>query len=197
MDRVIHWFRRDLRISDNTALWHAARDGEEVIPVYILSTWKGQHRWTGSNRQAFLCGCLESLVQEPGGNWRPIDYARRGSGGGVGKTGSGDARRGDLFRSRFRTPTVSKSKKQLKTVCEKLQIKLFGYKDITIFEPDEILTREGRPFRVFTPYAKAWHLQEKPALLPRIRALGTPTTVFESSSPDIGLLVTDLRSHHC
>ncbi|MEA3145828.1 MAG: deoxyribodipyrimidine photo-lyase, partial [Verrucomicrobiota bacterium] len=47
MKRVIHWFRRDLRITDNTALTHAGRQSEEVIPVYILSDWKNEHRWTG------------------------------------------------------------------------------------------------------------------------------------------------------
>ncbi|MEY2616861.1 MAG: deoxyribodipyrimidine photo-lyase, partial [Verrucomicrobiota bacterium] len=62
MKRVIHWFRRDLRITDNTALTHAGRQSEEVIPVYILSDWKNEHRWTGPNRQNFLCGCLRSLA---------------------------------------------------------------------------------------------------------------------------------------
>jgi deoxyribodipyrimidine photo-lyase len=63
MRRIIHWFRRDLRISDNTALHHACKDGEEVIPVYILSVWSHHHRWTGPNRQEFLCGCIVSLAK--------------------------------------------------------------------------------------------------------------------------------------
>src|SRR6202046_153107 len=61
MKRVIHWFRRDLRITDNTARWHAGKEADEIIPVYLLSTWNKDHPWTGPNRQAFLCGCLESL----------------------------------------------------------------------------------------------------------------------------------------
>jgi deoxyribodipyrimidine photo-lyase len=36
MSAVVHWFRRDLRVRDNTALWHAARDGDGVIPVFVL-----------------------------------------------------------------------------------------------------------------------------------------------------------------
>ncbi|RYG94181.1 MAG: hypothetical protein EON58_16820 [Alphaproteobacteria bacterium] len=32
---VIHWFRRDLRIADNTALSRAAKPGLPVVPVYI------------------------------------------------------------------------------------------------------------------------------------------------------------------
>jgi deoxyribodipyrimidine photolyase len=34
MKRIIHWFRRDLRISDNKSLYAACRDGDEVIPPY-------------------------------------------------------------------------------------------------------------------------------------------------------------------
>jgi deoxyribodipyrimidine photolyase len=36
MKRAIHWFRRYLRVSDNTAL-SEARKPDKVIPVYILS----------------------------------------------------------------------------------------------------------------------------------------------------------------
>jgi deoxyribodipyrimidine photo-lyase len=176
MDRVIHWFRRDLRISDNTALWHAARDGDEVIPLYILSTWKVHHRWTGSNRQAFLCGCLESLaknLEAIGGRLilragNPVEELTKMA---------QETRAEAIFYNRDVDPYSVKVQERLEKVCQKLQVKLFGYKDITMFEPDEILNKEGRPFRVFTPYARAWHLQEKPSLSPKIRVLRTPPTI--------------------
>src|SRR5690606_22103103 len=60
---AIHWFRRDLRIADNTALKAAAEEELPVLPVYIMSDWTGEHAWTGPNRQHFLCGCLESLAR--------------------------------------------------------------------------------------------------------------------------------------
>jgi deoxyribodipyrimidine photo-lyase len=49
---VLHWFRRDLRLTDNTALHHAAKSGRRVIPVYVLSTWKKSHDWTGRHTPA-------------------------------------------------------------------------------------------------------------------------------------------------
>jgi deoxyribodipyrimidine photo-lyase len=66
MKRVIHWFRRDFRITDNTALSAAvaaAGSDGEVIPVYVASDWKGSHEWTGPARQEFLCGSLASLAR--------------------------------------------------------------------------------------------------------------------------------------
>src|SRR4051794_22101654 len=59
---AILWFRRDLRVADHAALQGAiAASGGEVIPVYIASTWRGEHHWTGEARQRFLCGALASL----------------------------------------------------------------------------------------------------------------------------------------
>ena len=64
MKTVIHWFRRDFRLTDNTALNAAvaAADGR-VVTVYILSRWEKTHHWAGPNRQEFLCGCLRSLAK--------------------------------------------------------------------------------------------------------------------------------------
>ena len=59
--RVIHWFRRDLRLTDNTSLLASLSSSNEVVPIYILSNWKGSNLWTGAKRQNFLCECLASL----------------------------------------------------------------------------------------------------------------------------------------
>ena len=59
---IIHWFRRDLRIADNTALSAAAQSGIPVVPAYFLSDWRSVHSWTGPNRQHFLCESLKSLA---------------------------------------------------------------------------------------------------------------------------------------
>ncbi|MDB4408870.1 deoxyribodipyrimidine photo-lyase [Akkermansiaceae bacterium] len=61
--RAIHWFRRDLRLTDNTALNAACASSDEILPIFILSEWKKKHSWTGPKRQQFLCECLESLAK--------------------------------------------------------------------------------------------------------------------------------------
>jgi deoxyribodipyrimidine photo-lyase len=55
MEKALHWFRRDLRLADNTALNAAIRRSSEVYTVYVASAWSGTHEWTGPGRQAFLC----------------------------------------------------------------------------------------------------------------------------------------------
>ncbi len=184
MKRAIHWFRRDLRISDNTAFWHACQQSEEIIPLYLLSEWKNHHRWTGSNRQEFLCGCLESLaknLEALGGRL----ILRAGEPVSELEKLVRESRVEAIYYNRGTDPYSVEVQRRLKDVCQSLGVKVFGYKDTTIFEPDEVLNKEGRPFRIFTPYARAWHQQEKPSLSPRIRCLRTPSTVSSLPLPTL------------
>jgi len=184
MRRVIHWFRRDLRVTDNTALWHASRAGEETIPVYILSKWKNYHPWTGPNRQEFLCGCLESLsrnlvalggrlILRAGDPVQELEKLVR------------ETHAEAIYFNRGTDSYSLEVQQRLTRSSEKLQIKVFSYKDMTIFEPNEVLTKEGHPFRVFTAYAKAWHQAEKPSLSPKIRTLRTPSTLSSLPLPKL------------
>jgi deoxyribodipyrimidine photo-lyase len=176
MRRAILWFRRDLRVTDNTALYHACRGADEIIPVYILSRWKQHHPWTGSNRQQFLCGCLESLsknLEVLGGRL----ILRAGDPVQELEKLVQETRAEAIFFNRGTDPYSREIQQQLDKASENLNIRIFGCKDVTIFEPNDVLTKDGHPFRIFTSYAKVWHQKEKPALLPRIRTLHTPANV--------------------
>jgi deoxyribodipyrimidine photo-lyase len=58
---AIHWFRRDLRIADNTALYHASRVAEAVVPVFILEPALRTGPDVGAARLAFLLRSVDSL----------------------------------------------------------------------------------------------------------------------------------------
>jgi len=66
MTTLIHWFRNDLRLADNPALSHAARQAERVLPVYVhspadeaLTPWGFARR--GAHRRRFLRAALDAL----------------------------------------------------------------------------------------------------------------------------------------
>ena len=62
----IHWFRQDLRLSDNPALTLAAKH-QKVLPVYILDDDSaGEHAIGGASRW-WLHYSLESLNNSLGG----------------------------------------------------------------------------------------------------------------------------------
>jgi deoxyribodipyrimidine photo-lyase len=52
--------------------------------------------------------------------------------------------------------------RQLRQAANGAGIKIRAFKDTVMLAPDELLNRSGQPFRVFTPYARAWHQHKKP-----------------------------------
>jgi deoxyribodipyrimidine photo-lyase len=63
-ERVLVWFRRDLRLSDNTAFRHALESGSEVVPVFILDRGILGRETVGEARRRFLRTALEALDAE-------------------------------------------------------------------------------------------------------------------------------------
>lgn len=168
---VIHWFRRDLRLTDNTALHQAAASADQVVPVYILSEWKHEHQWTGPARQQFLCGNLESLARNIESIGSKL-ILRQGKAEveleRLIKATNAEA----VYTNRDPDPFGKATEQRLAKLCENYGIKLHTYKDCVLHEADEVLNLEGKPYRVYTPYSKNWLSKPKPAPLPRISSLG-------------------------
>jgi len=66
MKRVIVWFRNDLRVEDNEALWRAAEEFEQILPVFIIDESQLNKKdynsaKTGPFRMQFLLESLQDL----------------------------------------------------------------------------------------------------------------------------------------
>ncbi|NDG70685.1 MAG: deoxyribodipyrimidine photo-lyase [Proteobacteria bacterium] len=183
MKNVIHWFRRDLRLTDNTALHAASVAGGQVIPVYILSDWKKKHRWTGPNRQHFLCGSLRSLdanLQSIGSRL----ILRQGDALAELEKLAVETQAEAIFFNRDPDPHGRAVEERLEKMGQALGISIMPFKDVAIHERREVLTGAGDTFRVFTPYSKAWEKLPKPAISPRIKALATPASLHSLPVPE-------------
>lgn len=181
---AIHWFRRDLRISDNSALYHAAQLAHQVTPLYIVSDWKKSHLWTGPARQEFLSLCLESLqkkietihgrlVFRQGPAVQAIDRILH------------ETKVDALFFNRDPDPYGKKIEAQLEELCRRLGIACHSYKDCVLHEPNEVLKNDGTAYRVYTPYSKRWLAQEKPSPLPQAGKLNTPQAITSTPLPTL------------
>ena len=170
---AIHWFRRDLRLSDNTALNAAAAAAEAVVPVFILSTWQGQHHWTGPNRQEFLCACLQSLdknLEAIGGRL----VIREGPAERALEQLVAETSAQAIFYNRDPDPFGRAVEAKVQTLAERLGITVSAHKDVALHERDELLSGSGQPYRVYAPYFKAWSKKPKPAVGPRLKRLSVP-----------------------
>ena len=183
-ENVIHWFRRDLRLSDNTALHNASTDSEKILPVYISSDWKGEHHWTGSGRQAFLCGCLESLsknIDEAGGSL----IFRRGDAVEELRKLIDESKAEAIYTNGDPDPHGQEMEKKVQELCREKGIEFFRFKDAVLHESDEVLTNSGSPYKVYTPYSRTWFDQDKPDGVNTVRTIHTLTTIRKGSIPRV------------
>ncbi|MEM7601028.1 MAG: deoxyribodipyrimidine photo-lyase [Verrucomicrobiota bacterium] len=181
---VIHWFRRDLRLSDNTALSNAVNDAEKVLPVYIASEWNADHAWTGAGRQAFLCGCLDSLsrnLENAGGKL----IFRRGSALDQLRALIDDNRVEAIYLNRDPDPFGREMETKLKSLCREKGIEFHDFQDVVLHEPHEVLTGSGNPYKVYTPYSRTWFDQEKPTGVETVRTIRTMTAIDPGIVPKV------------
>ena len=179
--RAIHWFRRDLRLTDNTALLAASGESAELIPVCILSDWKKEHLWTGPKRQKFLCECLDSLAK----NIRHL--------GGTLIFRQGDAikelqkliketKAEALYYNKDVDPFGKEVERELSQI---LEIPIHSYQDACLHGPEEVLKEDGSPYRVYTPYSKRWMPLPKRAPSGKPRSLKTPEGIGSVPIPTL------------
>ncbi len=184
MNTVIHWFRRDLRLSDNTALNAAADSGAQVLPVYILSQWKQNHSWTGAPRQDFLCGSLRSLaanLESKGGRL----IIRQGHAEAVLEKLVTESGATAIYFNRDPDPFGREVEIKILKMATRLGISVHAHQDIAMHERDEVRTATGGVFRVFTPYSKAWMKLQKPPVGSTISRLATPEKITSLPLPTL------------
>ncbi len=172
MSTALHWFRRDLRLTDNTALNAALTAHDHVIPVYILSEWHGEHGWTGPARQEFLCGCLASLaknLEAKGGRL----IIREGRADSVLHDLARETGAEAIYFNRDPDPFG----REMEANVGRTGIAIRGHADVTMHERDQVMTGAGTPFRIFTPYARAWSKLDKTAPGKTAARIATPPTV--------------------
>lgn len=183
---VIHWFRRDLRLSDNTALHHASLAAKQVVTVYLLSSWKKSHAWTGPGRQKFLCGCLESLAKNlEAQNGRLIIRSASPSQPDALEQLIKDTQAEAVFFNRDPDPFGREMENAVRERCRSLGVEVHDHKDVVLHEPDEIFTGSGTPYRVYTPYSRSWFDAPKTEALPRPKHFYKPAGISSEDLPTL------------
>jgi deoxyribodipyrimidine photo-lyase len=179
---AIHWFRRDLRISDNPALLAAAGNATMVLPVYVLSEWEANHPWTGSNRQSFLCHSLASLARNLDSIGSRLIF-RQGDPVEEVLTLARTTGATTLTFNRAIDPSSRRIEQRMMDQGKKQGLEVLNFQDLCLHERDEVVTAKGEPFRVFTPYSKAWRKLPKAKAQPPPVSLTTPKEIHSLPCP--------------
>lgn len=151
---AIWWIRRDLRLADNPAL-AAALLHSPVIPLYIHAPDEegeaapgAASRWWLHHSLAALDGQLRAL-----GSRLIVRHAASAQAAlkAVAAATGAEA----VFWNRQYAPAQIARDQSVKAALRGLGLRAESFNGSLLFEPWEVLTREGRPYRIFTPYWKA------------------------------------------
>ncbi|GAB3953569.1 deoxyribodipyrimidine photo-lyase [Spirosoma harenae] len=150
------WLRRDLRLEDNAALYHALKSGQAVLPVFIFDRLildpledRQDRRVSFIHQQlhrlhAQLVAMGSTLLVyygEPLAVWQQILETMPVAG---------------VFTNTDYETYAKGRDKQISQMLAEKGIGFHTYKDQTIFEGDEILTGKGTPYTVFGAYQRKW-----------------------------------------
>lgn len=151
-DTAVFWFRRDLRLSDNAALYHALKNNESVQPVFIFDSEilalledKEDRRVDFIHQSITL---LNNELLELGSSLlvvygNPIELYKKWQPKSV------------YTNHDFESYAIQRDA-AVKTILEENDIPFFTFKDHVIFEKKEITKDNGEPYTVFTPFSKKW-----------------------------------------
>lgn len=155
MSQCVFWFRRDLRLRDNTALHAALSSGYKVQPVFIFDTQILEHldkddarvslihqQLTALNKELSRYNCSILCIHDTVINaWKYILKEMEVKA---------------VFANEDYEPYAIQRDKQVQELLESENRSFSFYKDHVIFNQSEVLKTDGTPYTVYTPYKKKW-----------------------------------------
>jgi deoxyribodipyrimidine photo-lyase len=154
MRPILVWFRADFRLHDNPALAAAAASGQPVIPVYVHDDdtpgdWRmgGAARWWLHQSLAGLSADLRRIGSRL--------IIRRGPAVEVLTGIAQTTKASGIALSRGYEPWSSSLERALKQALSGDGVDVKRYAGSLLFEPDEIRTKTGQPYKVYTPFWRA------------------------------------------
>ena len=198
LDRALVWLRRDLRVDDHAALYHALRSARQVWCAFVFDREILDALPRADRRVEFI---RESLV----GVDAALAALGRGHGvEGVGLlVGHGPAREElprlaaelgvqAVYCNHDDEPAALARDAAVRGHLADRGIALHTSKDHVVFERSEVLTQSGGPFSVFTPYKNAWLRKLEPFYLRawpvqrHAAALAPPPAGLRAGVPTLG-----------
>lgn len=152
---AVVWFRRDLRMDDHAALYHALQASPAVYAVFVFDTEILQTLPRQDKRVNFIwqsCVQLHAALAARGGKLHvrvgnPITeiptFVQR-----VGASA--------VYTNRDYEPLACARDQAVEAALLQAGCQFYTFKDQVIFEKDDLLTQQGKPYTVFTPYSRKW-----------------------------------------
>ncbi len=155
MSISIFWFRRDLRLEDNTGLHHALESGDPVLPIFIFDRNILDELPEDDARVSFIHSRLK-LINETLSKHNSSLLVLHGKPIEVLKDLISKYDVSAVFTNRDYEPYGIKRDKEVSVLLDKKQIQFNTFKDQVIYEKNDILKSDETPYTIYTPYKNQW-----------------------------------------
>ena len=151
----IFWFRRDLRLEDNTALNRALSEKLQVLPVFIFDEEILHELPNNDPRVNFIYNSLNKIDQTLKKHNSSL-LCLRGKPIEIWKNLLKKFQIESVFVNKDYEPYARHRDQKIKQLLDKHGISFISIKDQVIHEENEILKNDNKPYTVFTPYKRKW-----------------------------------------
>lgn len=174
------WFRNDLRVADNAALTAACQQQQPVRACFIvtLEQWR-EHDWSPA-RVRFVLDHANALSEELSGLGIPLQFMTATTFADSVEKLENFCRRESIRHVHFNEEygvNERRRDKALKQVLGAAGIAVNTYPDQSVAPVGTILTQQGEPYSVFTPFSRRWRSwidETRPTLDPTPGPVGEP-----------------------
>lgn len=155
MDTALVWFRRDLRLDDHAALYHALCSARRVYCAFVLDREILDALPRADRRVRFILQALQTLENQLRAHGSAL-IVRHGLARDEIPQLASELGVQAVFANHDDEPQALARDAAVQRALQARGQRWYSYKDHVVFERSELLTGVGKPYSVFTPYKNAW-----------------------------------------
>ena len=152
---ALFWHRRDLRIDDNKGLFEALKQNEIVHPIFIFDKSILDKLPNNDQRILFIYQEIESLKKSYQNLGSDL-WVYYGEPSEIIPKIAQELNCSSVYFNNDYEPYALQRDQEIQVSLNNIKIEFIGKKDHVIFEKNEVLKDDGKPYTIFTPYSRKW-----------------------------------------
>ena len=154
--RHLMWFRSDLRVRDNPALYQAAIDADRVTALYIDCPGQWRRHHSAEIQRDLVRRCVDSLAKGLATLGVPLRVITVDTFAEVPASVHDLVQKLDIDAVFCNSEIGINEARRDQAVAARLDIPLHAFNGDCVIEPGALQTANGEMFKVFTPFSRAW-----------------------------------------
>jgi len=155
----VFWFRRDFRLEDNNGLYQALKKGLPVLPIFIFDANILEELDKPIDRRVQFIYEEIVRINEQLGQYGSSIVVKYGKPTEIWAELFKQHHIENIYANRDYEPYATERDAAVNKIAQQNNSELLLFKDHVIFEWNEVLKDDGKPYTVYTPYSKKWKLR--------------------------------------